>query len=222
MVVPVKAELIVATDDLARRLTAGTLRGLEQRRRDLRALTRTLPQADALLTNPRQRLDQASLRLGQALAHGTLAQRGRLDRVAARLTPRIVETAMAAHASALKVQGEALDRARKQGLSAATTGCRPWLRVSRRARWIGWLARAARPLPASMRHGCVPLGSSLRRAGKGSPSAPSCSMRSTTPMCWIAALRSSAMAPARPCGRWPSLMRPAQCRSNWPMAGAMR
>jgi exodeoxyribonuclease VII large subunit len=76
IVVPVKAELVLTVDDLARRLTASALRGVETRRRDLRALIRALPQPDALLTTPRQRLDQASLRLAQALTRGTMPSAG--------------------------------------------------------------------------------------------------------------------------------------------------
>lgn len=114
MVVPVKADLVLTVDDLARRLTASALRGVETRRRDLRSLARALPQADSLLTTPRQRLDQASLRLGQALTRGTLTQRGRLDRVAGRLTPRLITQGVSARRQALHVQGDKLARALDQ------------------------------------------------------------------------------------------------------------
>jgi exodeoxyribonuclease VII large subunit len=87
---------------------------VETRRRDLRALTRALPQPDALLTTPRQRLDQASLRLGQALTRGTMAQRGRLDRVAGRLTPRLITQGLSERLRAVSVQGDRLDRALDQ------------------------------------------------------------------------------------------------------------
>lgn len=111
MVVPVKADLVLSIDDLARRLTASALRSVESRRRDLRALARALPQPDSLLTTPRQRLDQASLRLAQALTQGTMTQRGRLDRVAGRLTPRLINQGLGERRKALQVQGDKLTRA---------------------------------------------------------------------------------------------------------------
>lgn len=114
MVVPVKADLVLTVDDLARRLTASALRGVETRRRDLRALARALPQPDALLTTPRQRLDQASLRLAQALTRGTLTQRGRLDRVAGRLTSRLITQGIAERRQGVRVQGDKLNRALDQ------------------------------------------------------------------------------------------------------------
>lgn len=114
MVVPVKADLVLTVDDLARRLTASALRGVETRRRDLRALARALPQPDALLTTPRQRLDQASLRLAQALTRGTMTQRGRLDRVAGRLTPRLITQGIAERRRGVRVQGDKLTRALDQ------------------------------------------------------------------------------------------------------------
>lgn len=114
MVVPVKADLVLTVDDLARRLTASALRGVETRRRDLRALARALPQPDALLTTPRQRLDQASLRLAQALTRGTMTQRGKLDRVAGRLTPRLITQGLVERRRAVSVQGDKLARALDQ------------------------------------------------------------------------------------------------------------
>lgn len=114
MAVPVKADLVIGVDDLSRRLTASLLRGLEMRRRDVRALARALPQADSLLTTPRQRLDQASLRLSQALKSGTQKQRSRFDQAAVRLTPRIIAQGLAQRRSAVDVQGERLERAQRQ------------------------------------------------------------------------------------------------------------
>ena len=129
MVVPVKADLLLTVDDLARRLTASALRGVETRRRDLRSLVRALPQADNLLTQPRQRLDQATLRLSQALIEGTLKQRARLDRQTARLTPRLITVGLQEKQRTLLVQGSALIRAfsdgrRRQDEKLASLGAR--------------------------------------------------------------------------------------------------
>ncbi len=108
MVVPVKADLVLGVDDLARRLTASTLRGVETRRRDMRALARALPSADSLLTTPRQRLDQATLRLSQALSQGTMKQRARLENAKVRLTPRTITVGLNERKRAVKVQNDRL------------------------------------------------------------------------------------------------------------------
>ncbi|MBV6657626.1 MAG: exodeoxyribonuclease VII large subunit [Devosiaceae bacterium] len=113
MVVPVRADLVLTVDDLARRLTAAALRGLEGRRRDLRIAARALPQAETLLTTPRQRLDQATLRLSQALESGTLRQRSRFDRVASRLTPRLVVADIKERDRKAKLAADRLDRAQR-------------------------------------------------------------------------------------------------------------
>ncbi len=111
MVVPVKSDLVLTIDDLARRLTASALRGVETRRRDMRALARVLPQPDTLLTHPRQRLDQASLRLAQALTQGTIKQRARLDKAAVRLTPRTIEAGLKERAHQVDVYKNRLHQA---------------------------------------------------------------------------------------------------------------
>jgi exodeoxyribonuclease VII large subunit len=108
MVVPVKADLVLGVDDLARRLTASTLRGVETRRRDMRALARALPSAESLLTTPRQRLDQATLRLSQALSQGTMKQRARLENAKVRLTPRTIMVGLNERKRAVKVQDDRL------------------------------------------------------------------------------------------------------------------
>ena len=59
MAVPVRAELMVRIDSLARRSLACWQRGQEARRTELRAAARALPGADELLALPRQRLDHA-------------------------------------------------------------------------------------------------------------------------------------------------------------------
>src|SRR5213080_46236 len=59
MAVPVRAELLLRTDSLARRSFACWQRGQEARRRELRAAMRALPTAEVLLAQPRQRLDHA-------------------------------------------------------------------------------------------------------------------------------------------------------------------
>ncbi|MCB1437566.1 MAG: exodeoxyribonuclease VII large subunit [Rhodobiaceae bacterium] len=99
MAVPVRLELIAATDDLARRARAGSLRYLGERRAALRSAARALPRLTELLALPRQRFDIAAGLLGRALIANTTGHRTRLDRVSGRLAP-----ALAANAHAVRVR----------------------------------------------------------------------------------------------------------------------
>ena len=65
--VPVRADLLLATMDLGRRLVAGELRLIERSRADLRSAARALPRPDDLMAAPRQRLDLAAGKLANAL-----------------------------------------------------------------------------------------------------------------------------------------------------------
>src|SRR5437667_1953997 len=67
MAVPVRSELFVEVESLARRQRSCWARGLDARRTELRAAARALPAADELLAVPRQRLDSLSERLPRAL-----------------------------------------------------------------------------------------------------------------------------------------------------------
>ena len=67
MAVPVRADLLLQVDSLARRALACWQRSQEARRTELRAAARALPSAEELLALPRQRLDHAAARLPRAL-----------------------------------------------------------------------------------------------------------------------------------------------------------
>ncbi|HEY1735546.1 MAG TPA: exodeoxyribonuclease VII large subunit [Methylovirgula sp.] len=58
--VPVRSDLLVTLNDLGRRQAAASLRLLDRRRGDVRALARALPQGEALIALPRQRCDRAT------------------------------------------------------------------------------------------------------------------------------------------------------------------
>ncbi len=75
MAVPVRAELLVRIDGLARRSLACWQRGQEARRTELRAAIRALPDADELFALARQRLDHATARLPRALIANTQIDR---------------------------------------------------------------------------------------------------------------------------------------------------
>src|SRR6266508_3668379 len=87
MAVPVRAELIAQIAGLGQRHVAGWARGMETRRKELRAAMRLLPTAETLLAEPRQRLDAATDRLPRALKANAQIHHTQFSRVAARLSP---------------------------------------------------------------------------------------------------------------------------------------
>jgi exodeoxyribonuclease VII large subunit len=95
MAVPVRAELLVRLDSLARRSLACWQRGQEARRRELRAAMRALPTAEVLLAQPRQRLDHAGARLPRALIANAQIHHHAFSRIASRLGPPILRARMA-------------------------------------------------------------------------------------------------------------------------------
>ena len=80
MAVPVRAELMMRIDSLARRSLACWQRSQEARRTELRAAARALPDADELLALPRQRLDHAAARLPRALIANAQIHRVKFSR----------------------------------------------------------------------------------------------------------------------------------------------
>lgn len=80
--VPVRAELLEHLVARARRLAAARQRSMEQRRTQLATFARLLPAGDALLANPRQRLDRAGERLRGGSRIAQDARRLRLSRAA--------------------------------------------------------------------------------------------------------------------------------------------
>src|SRR5579859_6311654 len=90
MAVPVRAELLLDVDSLARRALACWRRSQEARRTELRAAARALPDADELLALPRQRLDHAAAGLGRALRANAQLHRVALSRIGGRLGPHLL------------------------------------------------------------------------------------------------------------------------------------
>ncbi|WP_417248017.1 exodeoxyribonuclease VII large subunit [Celeribacter sp.] len=87
MAVPVRRELWVGLQDLGHR-SGRALNGLIDRRADrLRDLSRAMPRLDSLLDGPRQRVDQADMRLRQGLKNGVHNRALSLSRLSGRLQP---------------------------------------------------------------------------------------------------------------------------------------
>lgn len=139
MAVPVRADLLAQTGDLALRLFGAVRRGIANRRTELRSAARGLPQPTALLAPSRQRLDLAGQnlplflrrrlrehalfisRLGGRLAQrspGALlaARRGNLSAIAARL-PGLIERRVSERKSAVATLSARL----AQALATRTT-----------------------------------------------------------------------------------------------------
>jgi exodeoxyribonuclease VII large subunit len=108
MAVPVRSELFVEVESLARRAMLCWQRGQESRRNELRAAIRALPAASELLAIPRQRLDGASASLPRALKANTHAHFRRFAGTSARLTMRVLREQIAQADHRLTVSGERL------------------------------------------------------------------------------------------------------------------
>ncbi|WP_298127949.1 exodeoxyribonuclease VII large subunit [Brevundimonas sp.] len=92
---PVLADLIAALAELGGRAARASGRIVEDRRTRLRGAARGLPsRADDLLALPRQRLDQAGLRLGAGLERNRAVHERRAAAVGARLGPHLLERAL--------------------------------------------------------------------------------------------------------------------------------
>jgi exodeoxyribonuclease VII large subunit len=92
MAVPVRADLLVAIDSLARRALACWRRNQEARRTELRSAARALPDADEVLAVPRQRLDHAAAALARALRANAQIHRLGFSRIGGRLSPQLLRT----------------------------------------------------------------------------------------------------------------------------------
>ena len=92
MAVPVRADLLVAVDSLARRALASWLRNQQARRSELRSAARALPDGEDVLALPRQRLDHAAAGLTRALRANAQIHRVGLSRIGGRLAPQLLRT----------------------------------------------------------------------------------------------------------------------------------
>ena len=129
--VPVRAEMIGRIDGLVRRALSCWGRGHESRCAELRAATRALPSADALLAVPRQRLDGAAARLPRALIANAQVHHTAYSRIAGRLTAQSVAGRVAR------------DRERVASFATRAAQCMRVHRERRRDRFAAASARLA-------------------------------------------------------------------------------
>jgi exodeoxyribonuclease VII large subunit len=119
MIVPVRAELLATTGDLAARLGGGLRRLVERRKTELRATARAMPTPESLLAQPMQRLDVASQRLPSGLKAGLDTRRIALSRLGNRLENRSPRSELAKRRGKLESVADRLINALQGRLSRA-------------------------------------------------------------------------------------------------------
>ena len=92
MAVPVRSELLVDVDSLARRALASWRRNQDARRAELRSAARALPDADEILALPRQRLDHAAAGLVRGLRANAHIHHVSFSRIGARLNAHLLRS----------------------------------------------------------------------------------------------------------------------------------
>ncbi len=90
--VPVRADLMIDVDSLARRALACWRRNQEARRSELRSAARALPDADEVLALPRQRLDHAAAGLTRALRANAQIHHVHFSRIGGRLNQHLLRS----------------------------------------------------------------------------------------------------------------------------------
>lgn len=116
MVVPVRADLVAATGDLARRHGEAIRRLIERLRSDLRSAERALPRPEALFERQRQRLDLVEARLAPAARTNLRAHDQRLAALDRRLQRRSPHASLAGAKARLSAIAERPRQALVAGL----------------------------------------------------------------------------------------------------------
>jgi exodeoxyribonuclease VII large subunit len=88
--VPKHSDLLLRVAECAERTRRCVRRHLDKIRAEFRGAERALPRPQMLLSIPRQRLDTLRARLGQSLRHFSDRSRGRFERCAVLLSPRLI------------------------------------------------------------------------------------------------------------------------------------
>jgi exodeoxyribonuclease VII large subunit len=139
--VPVRSELLLDVDSLARRALACWRRNQEARRAELRSAARALPDADELLALPRQRLDHAATRLPRALRANAQSHHVAFSRIGGRLNRRLMRANVARRRERYVAVAQRLRAGLAANLAAART------RIARQAeRVVVFAGRADRAI----------------------------------------------------------------------------
>lgn len=116
MAVPVRRELWVLIQEQKGRMARGLTQGLQRRKQRLSDLARVMPAKDRLLDVPRQRVDQAEVRLGQALVMNVSNKRNQLTTSSAGLRVSVLNSRVERGSERLKALSRTLDPARAADL----------------------------------------------------------------------------------------------------------
>jgi exodeoxyribonuclease VII large subunit len=117
MAVPVRMDLFAALDNQGARISRAVTQGLGLRQQRVRDLARALPQSDALLQGPRQRLDYLGERLPAAL--NAAAAKKRVQLADAALRPAVLQRGITEQRRRLDTLGARLDPALQRRVADA-------------------------------------------------------------------------------------------------------
>lgn len=109
--VPKHSDLVIRLSESIERSRRCMRRHLEKMRAEFRSAERALPKPQALLAVPRQRVDTAGSRLALSLRHFSDRSRGKFERCAVRLAPRLVLVPLQRSSDHLGRTGDAAFRA---------------------------------------------------------------------------------------------------------------
>jgi exodeoxyribonuclease VII large subunit len=118
LAVPVRLELAAWIDEQGARLSRAATDGVTRRSQRLTDLSRALPRPDTLLDTPRQRLDQATERLPNALIRGVERRRLTLSETAAAVRPVTLRRRIEAEKNTLERSGRRLAPALQRTIRA--------------------------------------------------------------------------------------------------------
>lgn len=119
LAVPVRTELLAQVLDFERRVLRCFGKAMEDRRRHLAQLVRILPRAETLFASPRQRLDIAGEKLGQALGRNLQVHRTAVTRAVSQLRAPILKQRMTVCGERTIALGERATRAQRARLVQA-------------------------------------------------------------------------------------------------------
>ncbi len=118
MAVPVRVELLLDVESLARRALACWRRSQEARRGELRSAARALPDAEELLALPRQLLDHAAAGLRRALRANAQIHHVGFSRIVGRFSPHLLRGGIERRRERMVAFGERAKRAVRQLVAA--------------------------------------------------------------------------------------------------------
>src|SRR5579864_4888318 len=182
MAVPVRADLLVDIDSLARRALASWRRNQDARRTELRAAARALPDADEVLAVPDRKLDHAAAALTRALRANAHIHRVDFSRVGGRLSPQLLRATVerrrerfAGIAQRLRASVAANIQTHRTGIARERERLVTFAHRAERAvgaildRRFSRLDRAGQLLAAFSYRGVLARGFALVRDGAGQP-----------------------------------------------------